>query len=236
MAYNLNRIYSGLALILCLLFSYLLHLDMILLLILLTLITYDIYVNKLFNLKSLLGAIFSLFFLIYLYKYLELGLYSISIIILISFFLSNYFYQYFLFFNLVIFFFLFSSYELIQNERNIFYIIIFISFINDTCAYIVGNLIKGPLIFPKISPKKTWSGTSTSILLSFCLLFYYFNFTIFISIFVSVLFFLGDMYFSFIKRINKLKDFSNIIPGHGGILDRIDSFLFPIILMNLSLL
>ena len=235
MAYNLNRIYSGLTLILCLLLSYLLHLDLILFLILIILITYDIYVNNLLNLKSFLGAIFLFLLLIYLDKYLTLGLYPISIIILIFFFLSNYFYQYLLFFNLVILFFVFSSYELIQNERHIFYIIISLSFINDTCAYIVGNIIKGPLIFPKISPKKTWSGTSISIFLSFCLLFYYLNFTIFISIFVSLMFFLGDMYFSFIKRINKLKDFSNIIPGHGGILDRIDSFLFPIILINLSL-
>ena len=47
-----------------------------------------------------------------------------------------------------------------------------------------------------------------------------------LSLFLSSSLFLGDIYFSFIKRKNKLKDFSNLIPGHGGLLDRLDSMTF----------
>lgn len=105
-----------------------------------------------------------------------------------------------------------------------FYFIILLSYINDTSAYIFGNIIKGPLIIPKISPKKTWSGTLTSLVLSSIVLIIFTN-SIFISILISSFFFLGDIYFSFIKRVNNIKDFSNLIVGHGGVLDRLDSIL-----------
>ena len=156
-------------------------------------------------------------------------------IILFIIFLSVYLYNLFIFFNIILLFFLISSYELLHINRDFFYLIILASFINDTTAYIFGNLIKGPRIIPKISPNKTWSGTLSSFLISFCLMYFFFKFSIFISFLSSILFFLGDIYFSFIKRKNNIKDFSNIIPGHGGLLDRIDSFLFPIILINLSI-
>ena len=107
-------------------------------------------------------------------------------------------------------------------DRLLFYKLIFISFFNDTTAFIFGKLLKGPKIIKSISPNKTWSGTLISFLLSFLVLIY-FNFNYFTSFLISLSLFFGDLYFSFIKRTNNIKDFSNIFKGHGGILDRIDS-------------
>ena len=107
-------------------------------------------------------------------------------------------------------------------DRFLFYKLIFISFFNDTTAFVFGKLLKGPKIINSISPNKTWSGTLISFLLSFLVLIY-FNFNYFTSFLISLSLFFGDLYFSFIKRTNNIKDFSNIFKGHGGILDRIDS-------------
>tara|TARA_Y100000996_G_scaffold410265_1_gene392322 strand:- start:170 stop:544 length:375 start_codon:yes stop_codon:yes gene_type:complete len=116
-------------------------------------------------------------------------------------------------------------------DRNIFYFIFLISFINDTTAYLFGNILKGPLIIPKISPKKTWSGTILSIIISSIILLY-FKYNIFVSIILSISLFLGDAYFSYIKRSFNKKDFSNLLGKHGGILDRIDScFILVLILI-----
>ena len=129
----------------------------------------------------------------------------------------------------------FTSLYFISFEGNLIYIIFLISFINDTFAYIVGKTFKGPLITPKISPKKTWSGTIFSFLLSL-ILFNFFGFNIFYSFILSISLFLGDIYFSYVKRSINIKDFSNLIPGHGGILDRMDSLFFlPFIIIISSL-
>ena len=235
MVYNLNRIYSGLFIILSLIFFYIFELDLILLIILTILICYEILINKLYNLKTLPFLILILIIWFYFYDFIIYYKIILFLIVSLIILISLYNYKFFIFFNLILLFFIISSYELLQNNRNFFYLIIFISFINDSSAYFFGKLIKGPLIIPKISPNKTWSGTTFSIIISFYFLYYYFDFSLITSILVSLLFFLGDIYFSFIKRKNNIKDFSTIIPGHGGLLDRIDSFLFPIILVNLSI-
>ena len=97
-----------------------------------------------------------------------------------------------------------------------------ISFYNDTIAYIAGRYFRGPLIAPSISPNKTWSGTIFSFFFSLILI-YLFDFSFLESAIISISLFFGDLYFSFIKRSFKIKDFSNLIPGHGGLLDRFDS-------------
>ncbi len=234
MAYNLNRIYSGLFIILSVILSYIFEADLILLLTLSIFITYEVIKNRLFNNNFSLLLIF-IFFIYYFTSSFSMSSFLILTIILFTIFLSIYLHKLLIFFNIILLFFLISSYELLDINRDFFYLIILVSFINDTAAYIFGNLIKGPRIIPKISPNKTWSGTLSSFIISFCLLYFFFKFSIFISFLSSILFFLGDIYFSFIKRKNNIKDFSYIIPGHGGLLDRIDSFLFPIILINLSI-
>ncbi len=234
MAYNLRRIYSGLLLVLSVILSYVFEADLVLLFTLSIFIIYEVIKNQLFN-NNLSLLLVIIFFIFYFTGFLATGNLLTLIIILFIIFLSVYLHKLFLFFNIILLFFIISSYELLGINRDFFYMIILASFINDTTAYIFGNLIKGPPIIPKISPNKTWSGTLLSLLISFCLMYFFFKFTIFISFLSSILFFLGDIYFSFIKRKNNIKDFSNIIPGHGGLLDRIDSFVFPIILINLSI-
>lgn len=236
MAYKLNRIYSGLFILIILCFFYLSSLDFLLLFIFSALMIYEIYINKLYSIKSIIFLIsFFIIFIIFLNYFIYISNFFklLSIILIIS--LSIFYYNFFIFFNLILLFFIFSSYELLLNERSLFYIIILASFINDSTAYIFGNLLKGPQIIPSISPNKTYSGTIISSLISFSFLFFYLKFSLVFSFFIAILFFLGDIYFSYIKRKNNIKDFSNIIPGHGGLFDRIDSFLFPIILVNLYL-
>ncbi|MBS1730536.1 MAG: phosphatidate cytidylyltransferase [Bacteroidetes bacterium] len=105
--------------------------------------------------------------------------------------------------------------------------------INDTMAYIVGSLIgKTPLT--KISPKKTWEGTLGGALLAIATISAV-TYFLFQSNIISTLLFtgvavifatLGDLFESKIKRLAKVKDSGNFLPGHGGFLDRFDSLLF----------
>ena len=120
-------------------------------------------------------------------------------------------------------------------DRTFLYLIIFISFLNVTVAYIVGKSIGGPLIIPNISPKKTWSGTSVSFLITSCVLLLYFK-DILLAIIISISLFLGGIFFSYIKRILKIKDFSSLLKSHGGILDRLDSMYFMVIILNIHFL
>lgn len=137
-------------------------------------------------------------------------------------------------FSIALFAILSLSYNLIIEDRFYIFYIIILSFVNDTIAFFSGKFFKGPLIVPKISPKKTWTGTSISTLLTFSIMMY-FQYNILFSLLVSISFFLGDILFSFFKRSFKIKDFSNLLNGHGGILDRFDSIFFPIFLFNVYL-
>ena len=123
---------------------------------------------------------------------------------------------------------------IVKLDRNLFYLIFFISFFNDTIAYISGRFVGGPRILPKISPNKTWSGTSVSFLLS-TLLLILMNFNIFLSMVLSISIFCGDIFFSYIKRFLNLKDFSPLLGSHGGILDRLDSMFFLAIIFQIYL-
>ena len=118
---------------------------------------------------------------------------------------------------------------------------IFIIVIFDSFSYFFGKLF-GNIKLIKISPNKTLEGfiggmlTSLSLSLSFAYLFkmkidiYLFFFIIFIILFA----FLGDIIESFFKRKNNLKNSSDFLPGHGGIFDRFDSFMFSIIFYSIS--
>ncbi len=113
--------------------------------------------------------------------------------------------------------------------------IIFSIWINDTMAYIVGSFIgKNPL--SKISPKKTWEGTIGGIVLCVIVIasigistgFYSLIDWIVIPLFCGVFGTFGDLLESKLKRMASVKDSGNLMPGHGGFLDRFDSLLIAI--------
>ena len=160
--------------------------------------------------------------------FIESSIYSLFIFILfilINITFKNYIKEIFLFNFFLFFYFIFL---IIHNSTiNIFHII-FIAFFNDTAAFIFGKMIKGPLIIPSISPNKTWSGTLISFVFSSILIIFFFDLYIIKAALISISLFFGDLYFSYIKRSINIKDFSNILRGHGGILDRIDSLFICI--------
>ena len=126
--------------------------------------------------------------------------------------------------------------EFISSQPNISISLLFIIMIcifSDIGGYFFGKTFKGKKL-TKISPNKTYSGMFGSFILSifFALGFsYYFNLEnlknyLIISFFVSSVCQLGDLFISYLKRKSGVKDTGNILPGHGGILDRIDGILF----------
>ena len=229
MVADFNRLYVGISLLIAVFFSYIFNLDLLLLSVIVLFILYDLFSVKLTNLivqLLIIAFILILYILVKEYKILFDYLYLIQIFFILLTILSS---KYrFILFNISVCTFCLILIFINYTDRYIFYLIIFISFFNDTMAYIFGSKIKGPLILPNISPKKTWSGTLISFSLStFVLIFL--NFNILFSILISISLFLGDIFFSFIKRSLNIKDFSNTLGNHGGMLDRIDSmFLISI--------
>jgi len=114
-------------------------------------------------------------------------------------------------------------------------VIVFSIWINDTMAYLVGSFIgKNPL--SKISPKKTWEGTIGGIILCVIVIALFGNTTgyyslrdwIIIPLCCGIFGTFGDLLESKIKRMAAVKDSGNLLPGHGGFLDRFDSLLIAI--------
>lgn len=111
-----------------------------------------------------------------------------------------------------------------------------ITMITDSYALFTGKLIGKTKLVESISPNKTWEGTiGGSLVATFVCTVYYLTVidpnasVIVISLIVLLLSLvgqLGDLFFSAIKRRFKVKDFSNLMPGHGGVLDRLDSIIF----------
>ena len=107
--------------------------------------------------------------------------------------------------------------------------------LTDLGGYIFGKILKGPKL-TKYSPNKTYSGLLGSFFLSLLLIpinsflilieNYSFMELIFFILIVSGVSQMGDIFISYFKRISKIKDTGRIIPGHGGLLDRIDGMLF----------
>ena len=129
----------------------------------------------------------------------------------------------------------------IRNDFNQDYfhilLIAIICISTDTGGYFFGKLLKGPKL-TKLSPNKTYAGVIGSFLFSIIITILFFeltlkihNFKYSVETFIFVLIVtlvsqIGDIIVSFFKRLSKIKDTGNIIPGHGGILDRIDGMIF----------
>ena len=149
--------------------------------------------------------------------------------------------------NLLKFFgiiFIVISFYTIFNIRNEFdrdyyhlLLVVIICVSTDIGGYIFGNIFKGPKL-TKISPKKTYSGVIGSFLLSLIFTNLFLDFLSNVETFeftkemflfillVSLVSQIGDIIISYFKRKSKIKDTGALIPGHGGILDRIDGMIF----------
>jgi len=166
------------------------------------------------------------------------GLFIIFILSLIEW--LNLSYKNLFFFIAGKFFLIFSFYSMyILRGKSIEELLTFIFIIvvcigTDAGGYIFGKILKGPKL-TKISPNKTYSGLVGSYVTSLACGFFfvkYFNLynfkydLIFIILFISSISQIGDLLISFIKRVNKIKNTGKVLPGHGGILDRIDGVIF----------
>ncbi len=202
------------------------------------------------NLKNRIYTSFGLIFLLILmflntyvlgYFLMIIGIFSIiEFSNIISRLRKNKIYQS-LFFNLlflIYIFLIFSSFLVLSffsHLKILLFIILITCVSSDIGGYIFGKLFKGPKL-TRISPKKTISGSLGSMIFSMIflsLLIYYFtkNFEIYIlfaGISISIICQLGDLFISFLKRKSKIKDTGKILPGHGGILDRIDGIIFGV--------
>ena len=151
--------------------------------------------------------------------------------------------------------FLFLSFVLayllrIAQGFDLFIFIILISILTDIGGYIFGKTFKGPKL-TKISPNKTYSGVIGSFVLSLIGALIYLEyipstllqsyqdgyaeygleynlFTLIIILIISFISQVGDLVVSYFKRLAKIKNTGNILPGHGGLLDRIDGIIFAV--------
>ncbi len=111
-----------------------------------------------------------------------------------------------------------------------------LTWVNDSMAYFVGSTLGRHKLWPRVSPRKTWEGSlgggiSTLIAGGF-LAYYLVNVPawsgVVLGLLISVAATFGDLAVSLLKRMARLKDSSNLIPGHGGVLDRLDSLMFTV--------
>ena len=191
------RTFTSLALLLLLLLM--INFDIVLVFSLLVLSTYSLQeffsiTQKIFQ-KKLYNAIVNLMFIIYVSVFC------------ILFFLTTIFFE----------------------LKLILFVILVGCIFSDIGGFIAGKIFKGPKL-TNISPNKTISGAIGSLFFTCSIMsFLFFNFTgklslkIFIvSVFTSLFCQLGDLFFSYLKRKAKIKDTGNLLPGHGGVLDRLD--------------
>ena len=120
-----------------------------------------------------------------------------------------------------------------DNYKEFFIFILLICISTDLGGYFFGKFFKGKKL-TKISPNKTYSGMIGSFICSLIVFlifylnnFFTLNFVIF-TVIISLTSQLGDLFISYLKRKAKIKDTGNLLPGHGGILDRIDGILFAL--------
>ena len=132
---------------------------------------------------------------------------------------------------------LFNTY--IDINKNLLVYLVLITVMTDTFAYLTGMLIGKHKLLEVISPKKTWEGLIGGTFFGvFIATIYYITvinsnisllIVIPITLLLSIVGQLGDLFFSAIKRYFDKKDFSNLMPGHGGVLDRLDSLIFVLL-------
>ena len=139
-----------------------------------------------------------------------------------------------LYLSILVYFVLITTFASIVLKTYLFYSIL-VSVLSDIGGLIVGKIVKGKKL-TNISPNKTVSGSVGSFIFALFLIpffskyFYLYDLSslIIITILISLTSQLGDLFISLLKRKANVEDTSNLLPGHGGILDRIDGIIFAI--------
>ncbi len=112
--------------------------------------------------------------------------------------------------------------------------LLLLTWMNDTGAYIIGSRFGKTPLLPSVSPKKTWEGTVGGVATTFIVAYLFCLFTselrvldwMVLGAIVSIFGSMGDLVESMLKRSVGVKDSGNMLPGHGGVLDRFDAFIF----------
>ena len=198
--------------------------------------------------SELLKRILSSIFLIPLIIYLIIkGSHLFTLFLIICFFLTIYEWHkmskniIYKFIGIIFLFISFySAYQIrfsFGNEYNLLFFILIICVSTDIGGFVFGKILKGPKLI-KISPNKTYAGVLGSYIFSLLSVFIFFrtmnNFDLieftglllFFIIILSTVSQIGDLIISYFKRQSGIKNTGNIIPGHGGLLDRIDGMIF----------
>ena len=121
------------------------------------------------------------------------------------------------------------------ESRNYIFFTLMISIFSDIGGLTIGKIFKGRKL-TKISPNKTVSGATGSLFFSILLIPFFLNYlnfpnmysVIFYTILISITTQLGDLFISFLKRKAVVKNTSDLLPGHGGFLDRVDGIIFAV--------
>jgi len=179
-----------------------------------------------------------------------MGSYIFSLLIFISFIITLYEWNKMIQSKILVFLgsiyllFAYLTVFMIRNNFGIdsvyyFFLIILICISTDIGGYIFGKIIKGPKL-GFISPNKTYAGFIGGIIMTIIMVLLFVNFIYSFNIdkskvnlvfllfvfLISIVSQIGDLIISYFKRLSKIKDTGNIIPGHGGLLDRTDGMVF----------
>ncbi|MEO1410191.1 MAG: phosphatidate cytidylyltransferase [Bacteroidota bacterium] len=121
-----------------------------------------------------------------------------------------------------------------EFRANTVFGLLLLTWSNDTAAYLVGSRIGKTPLFPRISPKKTWEGSLGGVVITFLIAFLISQWFrehstqqwLVLAGIVAIFGSTGDLVESMLKRSENIKDSGNLLPGHGGVLDRFDAFIF----------
>lgn len=129
--------------------------------------------------------------------------------------------------------------DMLRNEQGLFWLLwlVLIVIASDVAGYFGGRLIGGPKFWPSLSPKKTWSGTVSgwiaAAFVGFAFDTTFVGLFVVLSVLVALASQMGDIAESALKRKFEVKDSSNLIPGHGGFLDRFDAMIAAALIVGI---